>query len=177
MTLENLQHKEHLLLRAPEPTDVTQLTVFENEEEFRHLGVATSFYSRHQILTYIQASQNDLFVDGSLRWVIEDSKNGQIVGTVDLIDYHLRHNRAEIGIALLPAYRGRGIARWAVESLETYAFSFLGIETLYAQVLEDNVEAICLFRTCGYAQVGVLKHWFRIGKTYKDIVVFQKINS
>lgn len=166
----------NIKLRAPEPEDLDVMLAFENDESIWEQSSATGPYSRYQLKRFLSESQNDLFVDRQLRlMIVLDS--GQVAGIVDLCTFDPRHNRAEIGIVIRKEFRRQGLGRAALTMLENHSFKLLGIHQLYALVRDDNTSSIALFRSCGYQQSGCLKEWYRSGKGYRDVFVFQKICS
>lgn len=162
-------------LRAPELSDVPWMTRLENEAEQFRLGVATGPYSEHQVKEYVLHSRNDLYVDRSLRWVIEDEEKRRL-GMIDLYGFLPFHLRAEIGITVLPDFRKQGVARQALVLLEEHAFLRLGLHQLVAHTFTENEAAIRLFQQADYQCSGKLTQWMRVGTAYHDVLIFQKIN-
>ena len=74
---------ENILLRAPEPEDIDEMLTFENDESLWENSCVTGPYSRYQLKKYIAENQNNLFIDGQLRLLIEHS-SGHVAGIVDL---------------------------------------------------------------------------------------------
>ena len=56
---------------------------------------------------------------------------------------------AEIGVSVVDGYRGRGIGRALIASLETWAADH-GVERVILNVAEANVDAIRLYHALGY---------------------------
>ena len=85
-------------------------------------------------------------IDECLQWVSERkmyptliiSSEGVILGRVNLhkID-HLNHH-ADIGYRVAKSACGQGIASLAVEKILVHAFNQLNLQTLYANVLDNN---------------------------------------
>lgn len=132
-----------LLLRAVEPEDVALIYRWENDSSSWGDGCALSPYSRYAIRTYIEESlRQDIFQMRQLRFMIVRASDGVAVGMVDLFDFDPYHRRAAVGIYVDAASRGQGIAGEALNVLCCYAFDFLHLHQLYAQVAESN-EAVC----------------------------------
>ena len=163
-------------LRAPEPEDLEVMLAFENDESIWEQSSATGPYSRYQLKRFLTESQNDLFLDRQLRLMIVCPDN-QVAGIVDLVSFDPRHNRAEVGIVIRKAFRRKGIGKKALTMLEEHSFKLLGIHQLYALVREDNAPSLSLFRSCGYQVSGRLQAWYRSGVGYRDVFVFQKLNT
>ena len=75
--------------------------LIENDPSLWAFGLTTVPYSRYSLKQFIDQSQNDIFLDGQLRLVIEAS-NADALGFIDLQGLEPRHRRAEVGIVLLP---------------------------------------------------------------------------
>lgn len=163
----------HITLRAPEPEDLEFMLMIENDSSQWDSSLATGPYSRYQLKQYIANSANDIFTDRQLRLMIEHAEVGT-AGAVDLFNFDPQHNRAEIGLMILPRWRKMGIAQEAVRLLEEFSFSHLGLHQLYAYITANNTPCIHLFKKIGYDTAGVLKDWFRQGPVYTDAVLVQK---
>lgn len=162
-------------LRAPEPEDLSVMAAVENDESMWEVSTTTGPYSRYQLKAYLESSQNDVYADRQLRLMIEHDTDGT-VGMIDLCSFDPRHNRAEVGIVVLPGYRRKGVAREALRLMEAHCFNLLGIHQLYAYVLADNTACLQLFLASGYNKSGCLTQWIRTGTVYKDVCIVQKFN-
>ena len=159
-------------LRAPEPEDLDCMMQFENTPTAWEVGCASGPYSRFHLKQYIESCRNDLYADRQLRLMIEKD-GGEVVGIVDLFGFEPFHNRAEVGIVVSEAHRGRGIARGALSCLVRHAIQHLGIHQLLAYIEVDNMASRKLFSSCGFQEVSCLKDWIRRGTRYTDVVLMQ----
>ena len=164
-----------IVLRAPEPEDLENMLLFENDRNLWPDSNATGPYSRYQLTKYLSEVQNDVFADRQLRLMI-DNKDKGVLGIIDLCTFDPRHNRAEVGIVIRQEMREKGIARRSLELLESHCFRLLGIHQLYAYVRKDNTPCMRLFLSAGYRECGCLHEWFRIGNRYHDVCLLQKFN-
>lgn len=169
-------YTERIRLRAPEPDDVDEMWLFENDETFWENGPATGPYSRYQLKRYIAENQNNLFADGQLRLMIE-LNTGKTAGIIDLFAFEARSLRAEVGIVVKAECRHQGIASEALRLLERHCFDILGIHQLYAYIRTDNTASLRLFEKQGYTCSGTLKDWIRTGSGYKNVCLMQKTHT
>lgn len=175
--MNEMSKKIDIRLRAPEPEDLDVMLAVENDPDlWEHSCENTGPYTRFQMKQYIATNTNDIFTDRQLRFMITLA-DGTIVGMVDVFDYDVRNNRAEVGIVILSDFRGKGIGYSALCRLEEHCFKFLGINQLYSYVRCDNMNGRKLFRSCGFTETAVLRSWLRRGQAYYDVCLFQKISS
>lgn len=82
------------------------------------------------------------------------------------------HNRtAHLGIALRPAFRGRGLGGDAVRVLCHYGFVVRGLHRLQANTLADNAAMIRAATSAGFVLEGTLRASAWVGGGFADGVV------
>ena len=110
-----------------------------------------------------------------VRFVVE--ADGVAVGSVSLfaVDDLARH--AEVGIALLPEARGRGIGTAAIVRMVEFAFVRCNLRRVHLQAIASNAGAIRAYEKAGFRVEGRLREhaWVRGG--YEDIVVMGILRS
>lgn len=173
--MNSLLENEILRLRALEPEDLDVLYAWENDSELWELGSSIAPFSRYILKQYIIDSKEDIFQNKQLRLMIELKEKSKAIGTVDLYDVDVFHQRAGVGILLDKAQRGNGFAFQSLQLLEKYAFGFLPLHQLYAHIPERNTPSVELFKSAGYVLSGTLKSWVRKGLRFEDVLVMQKI--
>lgn len=171
----DLLQKDGYRLRAPEPEDLDCMYQFENTPSLWEVGNATGPYSRFHLKQYLETNKNDIYSDGQLRLMIESSEKN-VVGIIDLFNFEPFHSRAEVGIVIAEEVRQQGVGKLALELLVSHCFDFLGIHQLYASIDVTNQACRKLFQKCGFEEYAYLKDWMRTGKTYRDVVVVQRLN-
>ena len=157
-------------LRALEPEDLELLYTIENDMAMWNVGNTNVPYSRYDLRDYILNQQHDIYKDGQVRFVVEDS--ARAVGLVDLFNFSPRDLRAEVGIAILKEQQGEGLGQEALRQLSEYAFGTLGLHQLYAFVSEKNEVAKKCFEKAGYKQTAVLKDWIRKVDVFENAVIY-----
>lgn len=107
--------------------------------------------------------------DGTVRFVVE--ADGIAVGSVSLfaVDGLARH--AEVGIALAPEARNRGVGTAAIGRLAEFAFVRGNLRRLHLEAIASNTGAIRAYEKAGFVVEGRLRQhaWVRGG--YEDIVL------
>ena len=165
-------------LRKIEPSDLPFLYQWENDATMWADSDTHNPLSRHDLHQYIENTTGDIYRDGQLRLIIEDSQlstfNSQlstkIVGCIDLFDFDARNRKAAIGMYIAPDARGKGVGKQAVQLLEDYAFGFLHLRMLYAIISVHNTACSHIYEQMGYSPSSLLKDWTLEG----DAVLWQK---
>lgn len=166
---------EKITLRALEPADIDLIYQWENDTELWTVSDTVAPYSREALMLYIANCANDIYSNRQLRLVITLTATGEAIGTVDFLNFNPIHNRAELGVLIGRRYQGLGLATETMKIVNAYAENALGLRQLYAYVPEDNAASIAMVRHAGFEEVGILRSWIRTGKTYRNVVLLQKI--
>ncbi|SHI95140.1 GNAT family N-acetyltransferase [Pseudozobellia thermophila] len=168
---------EHINLRALEPDDLDFLYELENNPEVWEISGTTAPYSRFLLKQYLENAHRDIYEVKQLRLCICD-QDGTALGLVDLFEFDPKNRRAGLGIVVLDEERrNKGIGSEAVQVVLDYAFKVLDLRQVYANVLEENLRSIHLFKKLGFEQVGIKKDWILSEGNYKNEILFQKLQT
>ena len=107
--------------------------------------------------------------------MIANKENNAAIGLIDLFDFHPLHKRAGIGLLVQREYRQKGVASEALKLLISYAFHYLNLHQLYANITLDNEISIALFERFDFERVGLKKDWIFSKQKYKDEALYQLI--
>ena len=170
-----------LRLRKIEPSDLPFLYQWENDATMWADSDTHNPLSRHDLHQYIENTTGDIYRDGQLRLIIEDSQlstlNSQlstkIVGCIDLFDFDARNRKAAIGMYIAPEARGKGVGKQAVQLLLDYAFNFLHLRMVYAIISVNNVACSRLYEQMDFLPSSPLRAWTLEG----DAILWQKMNT
>jgi diamine N-acetyltransferase len=160
-------------LRAMEPEDLDLLYQIENDKNLWGVGATNVPYSRYVLHDYVANSSGDIYTDKQVRLMVDCQQ--QTIGIVDLINFSPKHCRAEVGMVLMPSYRGKGLGEMILRELAQYAKTVLHLHQLYAVIGVDNAPAIHLFEKIGYSAGRVLTDWLFDGTHYQDAVLMQRV--
>lgn len=167
---------EHIYLRALEPLDLEFLYELENNPEIWEISGTVTPYSKQVLRKYLENAHRDIYEVKQLRLCICDNSN-RLLGLIDLFDFDPKNRRAGIGIVILEDRdRNRGTGFEAISLLCEYAFETLALRQLFANVTEDNAASLHLFKKVGFVEVGIKKDWIYSQGSYKNEILFQKIN-
>lgn len=94
----------------------------------------------------------DYAAGNSVHWVICNAFSNDVVGTCG---YYrgFANNTGEIGFILLPAYRGQGYMKTALEEVIYFGRNLMGLDKICAHTTADNDRAIKLLRSLGMEEV------------------------
>jgi len=165
----------NIKLRALEPTDVDLLYSWENNMAIWKVSNTIVPFSKETISQFI-SYERDLYADKQLRLVICKLEDEKAIGTIDLFDYDLRHQRAGVGVLLAEeSERKKGCASEALEIVVRYGFSTLMLHQLYCNIPCDNEGSVKLFEKHGFKRIGEKKDWFRTSEGWTDEFLYQLI--
>ncbi len=95
-------------------------------------------------------------------------EDGRIIGNVTLINTRTPGRHIIANVAVHPDYRRRGIARALMEAVLAQARARHG-QTVLLQVLKDNVNAIRLYESMQFVQIGAMTEWRSSGSRLRDM--------
>lgn len=151
---------DHIRLRGAIPEDAEALLA-----QFSHPEVMR-YWSRPPMRTlgeahdYIREMREDFGRRNALNWVIADPASDAMLGTCSLYDLQPRHLRAGIGYALHPQHWGHGHATHAVGLACAWAFGWLGLHRIEADIHPDNAASRRVLERVGFRHEGLLRERF-----------------
>lgn len=163
---------ENISLRALEPEDIDFLSSTENDESNWEISSTQIPFSKYILERYIENAHQDIYEAKQYRFVISAIDNTPI-GMIDLFDFNPQHNRVGIGVLITPLFQGKGYASEALELVIEYAFTYLNVHQLFANITSNNKKSIALFEKFNFKPVGVKKDWIFSNSTYKDEILYQ----
>ena len=103
--------------------------------------------------------------------------DGAAVGRVNLFAEDSLARHAEVGIALLPEARGKGVGTAALAQFVEFAFVRRNLRRLHLIVIASNAAGIASYRKVGFVEEGRRREhcWVRGG--YEDEVIMGLLRS
>lgn len=166
----------HISLRALEPSDLDFLFSIENNEEFWKVSNSQLPYSKHILANYINNAHQDIYEVKQYRFVICNSKNIP-VGTIDLFDFDPQNFKVGVGILILPQHQNLNIGSEALKLILDYAFTYLNVHQVYANISSENLKSIALFEKFNFQKAGEKKDWVFLKGTFKNELLYQLIKK
>lgn len=164
-------------LRALEPGDLDALLRWENDPAHWVVGQRTSPYSRDSLQRYIAAASADFWEVGQIRFVLCTDASDEALGLVDVFQAERLHRRAEVGVLIDSAYRGKGLAVSALRLVQDWAVRHAMLSQLYAEIYSDHLAAQNVFAHAGFVQVGCWKKWVQTSEGPKDVTLWQWLSA
>ncbi len=176
----NILTNSSIQLRAPEPSDIDLLYIWENDTDIWQLSNTLTPFSKQTMKDFVESINIDIYQSKQQRFMIDSiDKSGKklTIGTIDLFDFDPFNNRAGIGILIDKKSRNKGYASNALKILIDYSFNILQLHQLYCNINIDNKTSISLFENHGFLLSGKKKEWGKTLSGWKDELFFQLINT
>lgn len=167
---------KNINLRALEPEDLDFLFSTENNESFWEISNTQTPFSKYILQKYIKNSHQDIYEAKQYRFVICTAENIPI-GMIDLFDFNPQHQRVGLGILILPKHQTKGYGFEALEMIIDYAFTYLDVHQIFANITSDNLNSITLFEKFNFIKSGLKKDWINSNSSFKDEILYQLIKE
>ena len=151
---------KNIILRSVDFSDIDTLLLWENANNEPLYGIFKERYTRKNV---------ELFVMLQMQYTIEQTEQmrlmictheGERLGSIDLTDYDGR--KAFVSILIFePSNRRKGFGESALRMVVEYAKK-LGLRSLYAHILPDNLPSINLFEKVGFEGDGAMLYRKRL---------------
>lgn len=105
---------------------------------------------------------------------IWDKDIHQIVGMVNLNNLEWRHRKAEVRLVIDPIQQHKGYGTQALIRISNLAFLKLGLNKLYAYILENNTPSIKAFEGALFLQEARLKKDRLSDGEFIDVFIYSK---
>jgi diamine N-acetyltransferase len=168
-----------IILRAPEPSDIDALYLWENDPEIWKVSNTITPFSRFILEKYIENAHLDIYQVKQLRLMIDvnEKQASRTIGTVDLFEFDPYHLRAGVGILIgNKSDRNKGYATKALRQFIVYCFETLQLHQLYCNITVGNDDSLKLFRRCGFKIAGRKEEWIKTSEGFVEELFLQLIN-
>jgi RimJ/RimL family protein N-acetyltransferase len=141
-------------LRLLTQADLPLTLAWRNRDDIRRWFLNSDVLQAQQHIAWFTryAERDDDFV-----FIIEEVASGQPVGQVSLYRIEWAARRAEFGRLMIGAAEaaGKGLAHAATRAAVQVGFETLGLKEIHLEVYADNLRAIHIYETCGFARASV----------------------
>jgi RimJ/RimL family protein N-acetyltransferase len=160
-----------VVLRPLEVSDAEALFAAHGDAETHRYWAGPAHKSVAETARYIAETLERPTTRG---WAITES-GGEALGRVAL--FVLRDGVGELGIIMRREAQGRGLASKALQLVEDYAFSELGMHRLTADIDPDNSASLSLFLRAGFQREGLLRGNWKTHLGVRDSVLMGKVRE
>lgn len=141
---------ENIILRSVDFSDIDTLLLWENTSAEPLYGVYEEQYTRDDVVQFIENQQRYSFAETEQLRLMICSHDGERLGAIDLTEYD--GQKADVSILIFDkGNRNKGFATSALRLATDYART-IGLHTLYATILPENLASIALFAKAGFSQ-------------------------
>jgi ribosomal-protein-alanine N-acetyltransferase len=161
-----------LLLRELSLSDSSSLFSFHSDVE------AMRWFGNDAMTDPKEADQLiNLFTDWwrsgtGIRWAIERSQDGILLGTCGLFKWNRNWRSCVIGYELAPFARGNGYMTEALDAAIKHGFEAMQLNRIEAQVHHQNVSSIRALEKLGFLQEGYQRQAGYWNSAYHDLLQF-----
>ncbi len=142
---------DRVVLRSVDCSDIDTLLLWENSTEEPLYGVYDEQYTREDVTLFVENQQRYSITETEQLRLMICSHKGERLGCIDLTEYDGKKAFVSILIVGLDNRR-KGFAENALRLTIDYAKS-LGLQTLYACILPENLPSISLFEKLDFEAV------------------------
>lgn len=167
-------HSEKFLLRSISDHDTSEIFLgLSHPDVIRYYGVSYESLPA----TYEQVAFYDhLFSQKKGIWwgICYPFHSSKMIGACGFSAWNPENKSVEIGYWLLPAWWRLGVMTECVGMIMSYAFNFMGIEQIEAQIEPENTASIALAQRLGFSQTDILQDQIMKNGSKVDLLVFVK---
>lgn len=139
---------EKIVLRSVDFSDVDTILLWENANDEPLYGIYDEQYTREDVAQFVENQQRYSLAENEQLRLMICSHEGERLGCIDLTEYDGR--KAFVSILIFDLdNRRKGFAENALHLMIDYAKS-LDLQTLYANILPENLPSISLFERAGF---------------------------
>ena len=162
-------HGKKVRLRAIEETDLDLMVQWFNDPDIANMVVGWDFpISLSQQREWYRQSLPDR---RNQRWIVEDLKDGKVLGLTGLwdIDWHNRQALNAVKLGNVET-QGKGYGTDIIMTVMTYAFFQVGLNRLWGEIIDYNVPSYKAYvEKCGWKFEGRLRQAVFRNGTFHDL--------
>nr|WP_308534908.1 GNAT family protein [uncultured Prevotella sp.] len=147
---------KNLLFRRPTHNDIDELLILKNNKvASKLLGGNTPSYTFEDLAKWVDFHNNN---QEEILLVIYDVIADKLIGHVGLYKIDNTTKKAEYGILLADDNsRGKGYGTMCTKTMIDFAFDVLCLHKVYAEIIDENISSVTMFKKCGFKIDGVLR--------------------
>ena len=158
-TMDDQLRTERLRLREPLGRDAKALLGILGDPEVTRFHNMPTLTTLSEAQTALERLDQRYRARDTIRWAIELSASGEMVGTVGLLRFDFEHRRAELGYELARREWGRGLTPEAAAGVLRYGFSVMKLHRIEAGVLPENNASVRVLEKLGFIEEGLRRDY------------------
>jgi len=149
-------------LRLAAERDIPEVLIAHQDdpELYRRLGLSRP-PSGAELGRRVDGGPSDRATGAAVWLTIVQAGRDECIGQIDVHDVDWDHGRAELGIWIAPAHRGRGVAAEALGLVGRWLLERCGLARVQMLTEPDNPAMVAAARRAGFAEEGVLRGYLR----------------
>lgn len=163
---------ERLLLRKPDPSDVTDIFAFRSDPEVMKFIPRPIAKTEGDVLTLLDILENSLQENERINWVLVLKATNKVIGLFGFVRFLIEHSRAEVGYSLNRNFWRQGYTREALSAILQYSFETLELHTVEAIIHADNAGSAGVLSSLGFRKEAHFREDFCYDGKYRDSVHF-----
>ncbi len=151
-------------LRKPEIKDIPGMLEWMHDPE---LNRWFRFNAEEMTEGKAQRFIENAFSDTSMHYAVADEADIYL-GTISLEDIDRKNGHALYAVAMRKCAQGTGAAMAATKKLLNIAFTEMGLERVYLNVLSDNIRAKRFYEKAGFTHEGCFRRHLKLRNEWRD---------
>lgn len=158
---------EMIVLRPFRPDDADAVWDMLADPVGARLTGTTATFTREQVEAWCASRAT---AEGRFDFAVTTTGNDEFLGEIVLNDIDEAVRKANLRLAMRPAFRGRGYGTEAIELVLGFAFDGLGLHRVELDVLAINARAKSLYENIGFRVEGRRRDAYRDGDGWCDAI-------
>ncbi len=170
-------HTERLLLRKYEPGDVDSLFRIYSNPDYARYATGETYGSREDVEHFVSDVIEMYENDEAGEWAVILKSTGKLIGSCGFAWCDTKNSCAQIGFALDPDYRGRGLMTEAVKALLDFGFKKMNLNRIEGFHISGNEASGRVMEKAGMRFEGFLRKKLYLRGEYHDLKIYAALKS
>ena len=163
---------DKIILRPIEEKDIEKFFTWRNDLEIKnealmHPFPVTKNSEKNWFENISSAKDNRLVI-----FSIVCKETNELIGFIKLIDINWIHRFCYFGIVIGDkSAQGKGYGKEATKLIINYAFNILNLKKILLEVVENNIQAIKIYKKLGFIEEGRLKRQVYLNGNWQDVLI------
>ncbi len=165
-------HTERLELRSITPSDAPAIMKLRGNPEIMKYVPRPLTQSLDEAIQLIREFEAIRERGEGITWGICVKQEQVLVGTIAFLRTKPENFRTEIGYLLDPVYQGQGIMKEAIQRVVSFGFDVMGLHSIEAVVVAENIPSIKVLHKCGFIKEGFLRDYQYFNGGFHNTLIY-----